>query len=504
MIPPRMKPLSGPSTSALSSTSYLAGLKRYFWVPVLTAVLAGAIGYALAHSRSVEYSGRALLKIDDQNLTRTLLGVAPASAGSDPTAAAVALVPQVDQPETAARALKLLGRDAGDLTASKIQKQTSVSLDKDSALVAIEAKQPTADGAARLANAYANGYVDLRSDADLAQIRRSIRSLQTQYQKLRRTAATNPADQATAAQLGVRLQSLRLYEQTRPRSISLAKAATTPDGTAGISTKLVTLFAALLGLLLGLALVVAREQTDTRTRTPEDFEYFFGAPILARVPRSRKLGRRRPFHELAPREAEAFRVLLARLRNDRLAEDAKSVIVTSAAAREGKSTSSWYLATAAALSGVRTLLLEVDRARPSGLPPTPGADGTGVREILAGQRAAGDLVHRYEVEVGYGFEVIQAGRSHATAHLGDTDTVDQLMTWAEGEYDLVIVEAPPLPLAADAVPFAKRASAVVVIARSGKATAESSMRLKTIIDGLDADIAGVVTVGYDSANYYSY
>jgi Mrp family chromosome partitioning ATPase len=498
-----MSTLTGTAPSAGSRTSYLAGLRRYFWIPILCAVAAAGLGYVLDKQIKHQYSARALLKIDDQNLTRSLLGL-PAQNNNDQAAAAIELIPEVDQASTASRAIKILGKDGTGYTVKKVQDDTDVALDKDTGLVAVQAQANSARISAALANAYAEAYVDRRSERDLAQIEAAIRSLDRQLQKVRRTAKINPADASTAAQLAVRLQTLRLYQQTRPKSISIATPAVQPTGTSGISPKRAAIYAAVLGLLLGLAIVAVREQTDRRTRTPEDFEIYFGAPVLARIPRSRRLHRRRPFRELTAAEGEAFRVLLARLRNHRMSDDARSVMVTSSSAREGKSTSSWYLASAAALSGIRTLVLEVDRARPSGLPSTMGGDGTGVREILAGEREPADTIRHFPVEGEQGFDVIQAGRSLATVHLGRSEGVDDLMRWAEDNYELVIVEAPPLTIAADAVPFARRASTLVAVCRNGLATPETCARLKTIIDGLDTPIAGVVAVGYDSANYYYY
>jgi Mrp family chromosome partitioning ATPase len=493
-----------PPAPVAARTSYVDALKRYFWIPILCMVAAAGLAYVLDKQLAHKYTGKALLQLQDQNLTRTLLGL-QGNSSNDTATATIALIPQVDQPRTAARATRILGGRADALTVKKIQKDTKVELDKDSGLVAVEAKT-TSDPklAADLANAYAQGYVDLRSESDLAQIRDAVASLRRQYNKARRSGATNQVDAQTAAQLAVRLQSLRLFEQTRPKTVGVAKSALVPVSQSGIAPKRAALFAAILGLLLGLALLVVRAQTDTRVRSPEEFEPYFGATTLARIPRSRALKRRRPWRELGAGEAEAFRVLLARLRNHRVAGASASLMVTSSCAREGKSTTSWYLASAAALSGVRTLLLEVDRARPSGLPSSMAGDGAGVREVLAGERAVPDVVRHFPVDGDYGFDVIQAGRSHATAHLGGGDAVGDLLAWGEHEYDLVIIETPPLTLAADAVPFARRADAILVVVRNDVCTPDSAIRLKTILDGLDSPLVGLVAVGYTSNNYYDY
>ena len=75
--------------------------------------------------------------------------------------------------------------------------------------------------------------------------------------------------------------------------------------------------------------------------------------MLTTVPRNRALKRHKPFADLPPQVAEAFRMLQMNLRFAR-EEPVRSVLVTSARTGEGKTTVAWNLAAAAAPAGSRS------------------------------------------------------------------------------------------------------------------------------------------------------
>ena len=94
------------------------------------------------------------------------------------------------------------------------------------------------------------------------------------------------------------------------------------------------------------------ERLDRRLRQPKDFEETFGLPVLTEVPESKSLARSdNGMGELLASEGGAFQMLRARLRYFNVDRDIHSVLVTSAAPGEGKTTIAWNLAASAASSG---------------------------------------------------------------------------------------------------------------------------------------------------------
>ena len=185
--------------------------------------------------------------------------------------------------------------------------------------------------------------------------------------------------------LAERVQSAGRRPATARRpSSSPASCPTTKSGNPVRTIILGLLF----GLVLGVGLALLREQADSRLHRPDEVSAAFDAPVLTTVPRNRALKRHVPFPDLPPEVAEAYRMLQANLRYGR-GDRVRTVSCTSARSQEGKTTTSWYLAAAAASAGLSVALVEADLRRPTiaaryGLRPDYG-----LVEVLRGEAHRG-------------------------------------------------------------------------------------------------------------------
>ena len=139
------------------------------------------------------------------------------------------------------------------------------------------------------------------------------------------------------------------------------------------------------GLLLGFALALVREQLDRRLRGAKDLGDTFDLPILANVPTSRAFANQagKGVESLPPAEREAFQMLRANLRFLNTDKELRSVVVTSAASGDGKTTVALNLAMADASVGRNVLLIESDMRRPSIAKLLGLADVSGLATYLA-------------------------------------------------------------------------------------------------------------------------
>src|SRR5207248_8367019 len=118
------------------------------------------------------------------------------------------------------------------------------------------------------------------------------------------------------------------------------------------------------GLLLGVAIAFLLERFDSRIREPEDLAALYHRALLGFVPQSRALARaaepgsRASREVLPPREAEAFRLIRARIRYFNVGRELRTVLVTSAESGDGKTTIARHLAVAGASMGSTVLLVE--------------------------------------------------------------------------------------------------------------------------------------------------
>ena len=203
-------------------------------------------------------------------------------------------------------------------------------------------------------------------------------NLESQYNALppaqqeRRAGASSGAHPAPHHRRGRRRRQPAHHPDRRPADLEAGNPIET------------ILLGVLFGVLLGGGLALVREQSDRKLRRTEQVTAAFDAPVLTTVPRSRALKRHKPFADLPPEVAEAFRMLQMNLRFAR-DEPVRSVLVTSARSREGKTTVSWNLAAAAASGGLSVALVEADLRRPSLAERYDLEQAPGLAEALQGE-----------------------------------------------------------------------------------------------------------------------
>ena len=141
----------------------------------------------------------------------------------------------------------------------------------------------------------------------------------------------------------------------------------------------------LFGLLIGVAAAIVLEKIDDRIRSLEDMEDVTGLPTLGIIP---KLGSERNVEaellDVRSELSEAYRSLCTSLHFATERGIPKTLLVTSASAGEGKSTSSIAIARHFATLGMRVLLIDADLRKPSLHEKLGLANSTGLTNYLTG------------------------------------------------------------------------------------------------------------------------
>ena len=71
-------------------------------------------------------------------------------------------------------------------------------------------------------------------------------------------------------------------------------------------------------------------------------------------------------------------------------------------------------------------------------------------------------------------------------------------------HDLVVIDSPPLPILADAIPLVKMVNGVIVVGRVNKTTRDEAQALHAQLESLDAPVLGVVANRTSRRGYYGY
>ena len=264
-----------------------------------------------------------------------------------------------------------------------------------------------------------------------------------------------------------------------------------------------------LGLLAGFGLAVLREMLDTRVRSSEDLESLVDAPTLGAIafdPSASKTPLVTDISSHAPR-AEAFRVLRTNLQFVDVDNPHKIFVITSALPEEGKTTTSTNLAISLAQAGVRTLLIEGDLRRPKAAERL-GLDGAiGVTSVLVGTVAVEDAIQTHDPT---GLRVLASGPIPPNpAELLQSNAMADLLGKLRNDYDVVIIDAPPLLPVTDAALIAAKSDGAILAVRHGKVTRDQVRHAVERLAHVDADLVGTVlsmapTRGRQSRYGYGY
>lgn len=457
----------------------------------LITVPAVALGYSLLQAK--EYTASASLLFGGQSLEAKLFGF---ESNEDPQREAATNIKLVSSDEVAVRTAKAL--DVPGLTAADVQNAVSVTPEGESKLIAIEATDTDPELATKIANEYARQYIAFSRDEATAKIEATKAPIEAQLEEI--PAADRGGTSASVLEQKIRqLDALRAIQSG---NAELAQPAVEPTSPSSPRTTRNVALGILLGLLLGAGLALAREQFDRRLRDVEEVEELLRLPVLGTIPRSRAILDRGAGAELTPTgaEGEAFRMLRASLHYFNVDRTVKSILVTSAAARDGKTTVAWNLAQSEGRAGTKVLYIEADLRRPTLAAALGIGDHDGLSLVLAGiSEPKGAIRHTH------GVDLLTAGPLPPNpAELIESKRMQELLKWAEGEYERVIIDTPPSALVADAVPLFSQVGGVAVVVRLQQSPREAIEHLKDQLGNTGAPVLGIVINGVETPSDSTY
>lgn len=244
------------------------------------------------------------------------------------------------------------------------------------------------------------------------------------------------------------------------RIVSPARPPFRPDGPL---LPIVGVFAAFVGLFGTSFLVVGRHLLRDRVGSPRDLERLGTASIVGSLPESRRWARRGASGDVLMTRgaiAETLRGLLIALRGLAPSSNgATTVLVTSAERGDGKSTIAASLAGIGALDGMRVLLVEADLRRPRLASILGREPVVSFEAALAGEMPFADAV---VVDAQTGLHgLVASGSVESPQAALQSPAFRELIAWARRQYDVVILDSPPILRVADPVLLAGHSDAIL-------------------------------------------
>jgi succinoglycan biosynthesis transport protein ExoP len=258
---------------------------------------------------------------------------------------------------------------------------------------------------------------------------------------------------------------------------------------------------------LGMGAALLRDRTDSTVRAGSSLQASAGVQVLGYIPSvsggimRRALPDARQVVQPSALQ-EAVRVLYANVVLAHENESARVVMLTSSQAGDGKTFLTLALAHFAAAAGRRVLAIECDLRRPKFSSSLGLKSGVGLSDSLRAGTAIEDLIRKSEAER---LDIITAGSLavDSTELLGSS-RMKALLAWAREEYDLVLIDAPPVLGIADAGLLSRWVDGVLYCACWG--TSEVGLVSEGIraINKTGGNLLGVVLNKIDSGRYTLY
>ncbi len=303
-----------------------------------------------------------------------------------------------------------------------------------------------------------------------------------------------------ADQLREEYQKARISEAVEVGQVEIVDLASAPDSPIGRGPWFRVIAGLVVGLMLGAGAAVLIERLNTTVRGRDDIEAVLHVPGLAVIPQITPAGTLGSFgrglklpgksrrdrlnggalvtvSDFGSVSAEAFRTLRTNLIFSQAIQTLRTIVITSPSPQDGKTTTIANLAVTFAQQGMRVLLVDCDlrKARVHTMFQLPREPG--FSQLVARQATLEQVVQPTAVE---NLFVIAAGAlpGNPSELLGSANSKATIALLAS-EYDLVLIDTPPVHAAADALILGSMSNGVLLVLRAGhseRAAAQDALR----------------------------
>jgi len=354
------------------------------------------------------------------------------------------------------------------------------------------------------------------------------RSLEQSLEELKRESETTMVAELELRELERQAESARtLYQNFMDRfqetqeqealqrpDARIISEAEPPSSASHPRTKMTLGLSALAGLMFGVMGAFLLETLDRGFRTGDQVEKATGLSMLGMIP---LLGRtkgkpsdyvvKKPFSSLA----ESLRAIRTAIHLSNVDQPPKTIMVTSTLPKEGKSTFAASLGRLSAKSGAKTLVIDADLRRPSLEESMPEHEVQyRLEDVLQGNAGIEEAIVTDEQS---GLHMLMShGKAPAVAEMLGSQRMKNMLAKLEEQYDLILLDTPPVMGVSDAWTLARTVDSVVFIVRWAETPRETVRSALKQMELLDIKVGGVILsmvnvrqqakYGYGGYGYY--
>lgn len=266
--------------------------------------------------------------------------------------------------------------------------------------------------------------------------------------------------------------------------------ADVPSSPSSPNTRLTLIAGLLVGFSAGVLITLLRDRIDTRLRSERDLRLITTAPLLGAIQLDPDSDESDPMFHRDPRSplAEAYRRVRANLQFVGVDDGNLSLVVTSSSQSDGKTTVVANLALALAEADARTILIDGDLRRPAVATLTGIEGSVGLTTVLSGKARLSDVIQPWgDTQL----DILPSGAIPPNpSELLSSGAMTRLIEELRAEYEVILIDTPPVLAVADATILARLTSGAVVVVDREKSRAP---QLRKSIEALGQ--AGVTLLG---------
>jgi capsular exopolysaccharide synthesis family protein len=519
---------SASSEPEINLKEYLYLLWSWGWLIGLAGLLAGMVTYVISINTIPIY----------ETSTRLLVSEPPAMRNIEYTGIVTG------QTTTRTYAEMLVDRPVLQGVIDQLQlaiapddlKETiSVQVVRDTQLLVITVQHTDPNLAAAITNAIASVFTDRiqvlqsqRYSATQESLAQQILDMELQIEETDQAIARE-TDASQLLQLQARLteyrslysqlvtnfEEVRLAEAQNTTNVVVSEPAAVPSIPVSPKTTRNTLLATIAGMLLAGGTVFALDTLDDTIKNPDEIRKRFNLLILGMIASHEAQGEV-PISLSKPRSpvAEAFRSLRTNITYAAVDTPLRRIIITSATPQEGKTTVSTNLAVVLAQGEKKVVLIDADLRRPQVHHKFELPNIVGLSELFLMMRPLVTLPRGVIQSTNApGLDVVTSGKLPPNpAELLTSNKMSQFLDLLDHEYDLVVIDTPPVLTVTDAAALASKVDGVILVAKPGVTKLSAFKETIGQLRGVGARVLGVVLnevnptsrkYGYYYSRYYS-
>lgn len=492
---------------------YLNVISARRWVIVRAVLVVTVAAVIVSLVVPKQFAGEAKVLISEKDTGAALLGNSIAEFSSQPERGLQTQVQLMQLRPLAEAAIRELGLEASP---EELLSSLEILASGQTNVVTVRAVAASPEQAMEIANTMADLYVEwsretkresIKAAADEVESR--LNEAEVQVLALGAKIASEGKTDELAAELSLltgtystladRLEQLRINEQLEVGTGRVVSPAVVDERPIAPQPVRNGLLGVALGLILGLGMAFLYEYLDNTIKSNEEAEKIFGAPVLGTIPLEKfeKGTTRRLTIVEAPGSsvAESYRVLRNSLDFINFEHEIRTLLVTSAAPAEGKSSVAANLAASLSQAGKKVVLVSCDFRRPTTQHFFAVNNIIGLSDVLLGTHSLKSALQRPGDD---SLLVLTAGKmppnpSELLGSLKMQVLIKELEEWA----DWVIIDSPPLLAVADPAAVARWADGVLLVMQAGKSTRDAARKAVELLAKVGSHLAGVAVWGYE-------